>query len=93
MPGCSIESELVTAARKSRVKNIPPNNQGNGIFENTSGSTLNPRANVPWPIMPAVPRNTNAAGTVIMPPRATSQNSLALEAVNPLKTTSSFSLR
>ena len=89
IPGCSIESELVTAAKNSRKKNAHPKNAPAGILENTSGSTLKPSPKVPIPATPATPRNATAAGTVISPPNPTSQNSLALVAVRPLSTTSS----
>ena len=74
-------------------KNAPPKNAPNGIFANTSGKTVKPRPNVPCPATEASPKNATAAGTVIRPPSATSQNSFALPAVSPLSTTSSFFCR
>ena len=86
-----MESELVTAARNSRKKNINPKTQPSGICAKNSGKTLNPRSNrlSPAPITPDIPKNATAAGTVIIPPRQTSQNSFALHEVTELRTMSS----
>ena len=90
IPGCNIEIELVIAAKNKMKKNAPPKKAPNGIFANTNGNTVKPNPNVPCPATDANPKNATAAGTVINPPKATSQNSFALLAVNPLNTTSSF---
>ena len=92
MLGWSIERELVTAARNSRKKNMNPKTHPSGICAKNSGSTLKPRSNrlSPAPITPDIPKNATAAGTVIIPPRQTSQNSLALHDVTELRTMSSL---
>ena len=89
MPGCSIESELVIAAMKRTRKNIAPNRLPAGMALKTMGSTLKPSPKVPCPATPATPRNATAAGSVIRPPSATSQNSFVALAVSPLSTMSS----
>ena len=95
MAGCNMERELVIAARKSMKNHKNPTSRPNGMYSNTTGSVLNPRENVEFnePAMPTAPRNTNAAGMVISPPRHTSKNSLVEAAVKPESTTSSLRLR
>ena len=60
-----------------------------------SGKTLKPKSKRlrPAPTSPETPKNATAAGTVISPPRQTSQNSFALHDVMELKTMSSRFLR
>ena len=53
-----------------------------------AGTVKNPMANVLSGVFPG-PRNKNAVGTMIIPPRMTSQNSFVLEALNDVSTTSS----
>ena len=53
-----------------------------------AGTVKKPIANVLSGVLPG-PRNRNAVGTMIMPPRTTSQNSFVLEALSDDKTTSS----
>ena len=59
------------------------------MWANTTGSVLNPRPKVP-PVAPLAPRNTNAAVSVMSPPKPTSKTSLVADAVSPERTTSSF---
>ena len=92
MLGWSIESELVTAERKSRKKNKNPKSCPNGRDAKKSGKTLKPKSKRlnPAPTSPETPKNATAAGTVIRPPRHTSQNSFAALDESALKTISSF---
>ena len=71
----------------------PPIRLPAGICANTTGSVLKPRPNVPVctaAIVPDAPKNTNAAGIVIKPPKPTSNSSLVADAVRPETMTSSF---
>jgi len=89
MPGCSIERELVIAARNSRKNQALPKNAGNGIFAKTSGSHFEARRTCLGRDSRRA-QEMKAAGTVINPPKPTSQNSFAALALKPLSTTSSL---
>ena len=69
-----------------------PKKLPSGMRAKTTGKAEKPVLNVP-PILACVavsPRNTTAAVSVIMPPSATSKNSLVAEAVRLDRTMSSF---
>ena len=59
------------------------------MYWKTTGSVLKPRPNVPV-VAPLAPRNTNAAGIVMSPPKPTSKSSFVADAVRLERTTSSF---
>ena len=64
------------------------------MLAKTLGKVTNPIPNVPGGFATVLtPRKTNAAGIVISPPSATSQNPLPAQAVRELNATSSFGLR
>ena len=70
-----------------------PNRFPSGMCANTIGKVEKPKPKVP-PLtasaVPAMPRNTTAAVSVIMPPKPTSNSSFVAEAVRPERTRSSF---
>src|SRR5688572_28279505 len=92
--GCSIESELVIAARNNMKNQTDPKKFPKGMCAKTTGSVLNPRLKEDpvTVLVNPMPRKTTAAGIVIRPPRATSKNSFVADAVNPDSTTSSLRL-
>jgi len=89
-------TELVTAAMKSMKNHSAPKTWPAGMRAKTGGSAMNPRLKLESStslVRFAAPRNRNATGTVIRPPRHTSQNSFVALAVKPDRTTSSDSRR
>jgi len=69
MAGWSIESELVTAARKRREKKRKPTSWPRGIEAKTMGRVMKPRLKTDFvaSAVPAGPRKMKAAGTMIIP--------------------------
>ncbi len=92
--GCSIEIELVMAARKRRKNQANPIQRpiSAHLMENDRQS-LEAKPEGAVPTIPLAPRKTNAAVIVIKPPKPTSKSSFVALAVKPDNAMSSFFFR